>query len=393
MNFKSWQIWVIFFVVSLAPIVALLVRGLVWGADSFAYWSVSCGNYSIISWIHSPTWFVWFLQNVINCNFYVLVCFQFIAYLAILISIWQIGKRYFAHQAWRLPIYVGCLTPLFFIEVLRFEHELFGIALAFVAVALISWQIEKDGWFICLIIALASIIGITSINLWLPSVLILCLVFFLLKLPKIVHKIGFIALLLVFLATQFGYILGSFNFINIVAEELPFVGLIFVFYLLPFWKDIPSELKWYSLFLIAFGALKSKYMFLAAPLLCIGLLDKQLKQGIVLKRQIFGIKEIPVLYMCGILLIGWCLMGINLYPTQSDLKEMSYAITYASDNNFPLHNTWGDGWMFVSLGYDTNYKISPPEPDWNKLTRPYIAWTDLNIVGCERISKRTQQCN
>lgn len=106
-----------------------------------------------------------------------------------------------------------------------------------------------------------------------------------------------------------------------------------------------------------------------------------------------GIKEIPVLYICAILLIGWVVMGVSAYPTQSDLMDMKTVISVAEKDGVKLYNDWGDGWIFVSLGYDTNYKMSIPNPDWNKLERPYMAWSTDELYNCTKLKKRFWVCN
>ena len=72
--------WLLFFLVGFAPGIALLLRGLVWGADSFAFWGVSCGLDKYALKLASPSWFVWFIQEIINCNFFVLVFFMIVFY-------------------------------------------------------------------------------------------------------------------------------------------------------------------------------------------------------------------------------------------------------------------------------------------------------------------------
>jgi hypothetical protein len=147
----------------------------------------------------------------------------------------------------------------------------------------------------------------------------------------------------------------------------------------------------YGLCLLVVGALKAKFMFLAVPFLLMGLLDKELKEGLSIPK--LGIERIPVLAFCVLLSIGWIFMGVSSYPTGVDVQEMREAIQLSKDTNQLLFNDWGDGWLLISLGFDTNYYMSPPEPDFNSLKRPFVAWSLEDIVGCERISKRTQQCN
>jgi len=394
MIFRQWHKWLAVFLVALAPSMVLLARGVVWGSDSFAFWAASCG--ANVGNLSSPSWFVQFIQFAVNCNLYQLALIMFLLYFFALCAFWIIGKHFFGSEGWRLPVYLGSLTPLIFLEALRFENDFFGWTLAFIVVGLVCcYYSEYFKRFGLIWVVLSIPLVIISVELWLPSVLILAMCFFLLNLPPSVKKMGFVALLFGFIFLQWGYLVKSFNFNpnTWIAEEIPLLGLLFVIHILFFWRFVPKEFKWYSLFLIALGALKSKFMFLAVPLLAVGVLDKQLKTGIVLKRSFFGVKEVPVLYLCGVLLFGMVLAGISLYPTQSDMNELKSAIELAQDNNLQLYNVWGDGWMLESLGYDTNYKISYPNPDWNNLPRPYLAWSLEDIEGCERISKRTQQCN
>lgn len=390
---KDWHKKLFFVLVALAPSLVLLIRGSVWGADSFAFWLVSCGNNTHNSFLSSPDLFIYFIQNFINCNLYQLALIIFILYSVTLLAFWIIGNHFFGESGWRLPIYLGSLTPLFFLEALRFENDFFGWTLAFISIgltvlALKHKRIAKKG--LCLILALP--IALFSIYLWLPSIIILLMLVLFLKIGFKTKQILVLTAIIIFIILQYTYLARSFDFENIIAEELPLVGLIFVIHIIHFWKKIPKTFKLYSLFLIVLGALKSKFMFIATPLLLVGLLDKQLKEGITLKREIFGIKKIPILYICIILLIGYFLMGINLYPTQNDLNEMKNAIQLSKDKNIILYNDWGDGWIFTYLGYETNYKISPPNPDWNKLTKPFFAWSKQDF-NCEKVTKSLWFCD
>jgi len=121
--------------------------------------------------------------------------------------------------------------------------------------------------------------------------------------------------------------------------------------------------------------------------LMMGLMRKEETEGILVRG-----KTIPVMFFVLFLSVGWFVMGLNMYPVQSDIQEMQTAINLAKDLNVRLYNDWGDGWTFVWLGYDTNYKITSPNPDWNTLARPFVAYSKEKIVGCEYIAKKTQKC-
>jgi hypothetical protein len=201
--------------------------------------------------------------------------------------------------------------------------------------------------------------------------------------------VGLIALFVVYK----GYLVSSFTQgigVNAVSEEIPLVGLVFILHILHFWKRIPKPLFLYGLLLLFLGALKSKYMFLAVPFLIAGLLDKYLKEGLHIPK--LGMNNLPLIPVSMFLLVGWVVMVSFAYPTGSDMSEMKQAIELHNTTNIPLYNDWGDGWTFVSLGYDTNYKISYPNPDWNKLQRPFLAYSKTEL-GCEHITTKIQKCN
>ena len=374
------------------PSLTLLLRGSVWGADSFAFWSVACGQSQYAGMLSSPVWFVGFIQNWVGCSLLNLALVTWFLYFFVLLGVYFFSKLYFGKGAWRVPVYVACLTPLFFIEVLRFENDFFGWSLAFIALGLFALFFQKKS---LISLFLGVILACFSYFLWQPSIFILVLACFWLPVSFIYQYILIGITLLINLFNKVGYAASSITqgiSQNAVSEEIPLVGLVFVLHVLHFYKKIPFPMVFYGIFLILLGALKSKYMFLAVLPLILGLLSKELSEGLSLKRELFGVKQIPVLYCCFILMIGWVIMGVNMYPTQTDLNEMRYAISYSLDTNQQLYNDWGDGWIFVSLGYPTEYKISPPEPDWNNLPKPYLAWSKTKLLDCNSITKTIQQC-
>ena len=55
--------------VAFAPIIGLFFRGFVWGADSFAFWSLGCGVIGRGTSLNSHFWFT-NLVPLLNCNFF-----------------------------------------------------------------------------------------------------------------------------------------------------------------------------------------------------------------------------------------------------------------------------------------------------------------------------------
>lgn len=234
---------------------------------------------------------------------------------------------------------------------------------------------------------------VASILVWSPSLLVWSMLplFFIGKRWFNVYLVG---LVLVGFLLVFPYLLHSFSQgigVNAVSEEIPLVGLVFVLHILHYWRKIPYPFTVYGVLLLGLGCLKAKYMFLATPFLIAGLFDKYLREGLHIPK--LGIHNIPLIPVAVFLLVGWVVMVQFAYPTLSDMSEMKQAIDMHEQTGIPFYNDWGDGWAFVSLGFDTNYKISYPNPDWNNLEKPFLAYTKEELFGCLKLTKKIQQCN
>jgi hypothetical protein len=295
-------------------------------------------------------------------------------------------------HAWLLPIYAGTLTPLFFIEGMRFENDLFGWSLTLVGIAVLSIGLSSKKLPQKLLLIVFSIaILVISTKIWLGGVILwgICLCFLDIS-PKL-KKIGVIGFFLAFIYFQWPYLLGSFNFNSTiwVAEEIPLIGIVFILHLIHFWKKVPQPFTLYSIGLLALGLLKSKYMFLYTPFLLMAVIQKEKATGLFLGKAKFKIH--PILF-CAIFGIGLIIAAQTFYPTQTDVKEIQNIIQISKDTNIPLINDWGSGWLFIYLGKDTPYKSNPSNrPDWNNLQKPYYAYstTDLN---CTKLTKNTYLC-
>ena len=379
------------FLVALAPTIALLLRGVLWGADSFAFLSVSCGNPGINSLGHP--FFAQFVP-LFNCNFYLIITIMFLFYFFSLISLWVFGNYLFKEKGYLLPIVVGSISPLFFIEALRFENQLFGITLSLIALGLFTLYLSHNKSYIGLFaLFLSIIIGFLSLFVWFPSLFILTIAFFLLPIKQEYKQTIFLIGLIFFFAFFGKYffwdsILQLILFPNdLVSENMPFVGLVFILHIISFYKYVDKKFFGYSLFLIFLGLFNLKYVFLASILLGVGLVNKELKNGLQTKQG--RIPLIPIAFLC---LIGLTITSLYLFPTQSDIKEIDFAIQYAKDNNLPLYNDWGVGWLIESRGYSTIYKISRPQPDWNNLERPFVAYSKRELFSCNKIDSSTWLC-
>lgn len=398
---KFWQQFVLIFLAALAPFIGLLLRGVVWGADSFAFMAVACGQTQYVNSLSSPSWFASLLP-FFSCNILFISLIMFFFYFFALLGLWVFGKRFFVEKSWlgitqdfswKFVFVLASVTPLFFLEALRFENDFFGWTLSFMALGLFTLYLKVDKLSLKLIsLGLAISVGIISINLWFASILILLSVFFMLPIKSNYRIMGFLGILIIFLTLFHGYIFSSFNILvsteKVIAEEIPFVGLIFIFHIVHFVKRVPKELFLYSLLILGIGLLKSKYIFLSVPFIVLGLMEKENSEGLILRGD-----KIPLIPVCCLCLIGLVFMSPFLYPTQLDLKEMQDTIKISKDLNIPLYNSWGEGWIFTYLGIETKYKISYPDPDWNNLSKPFVAYSKNIDLNCTKINTHSFNCS
>lgn len=383
MNVK-W-LWLVAF----APVFGLLLRGFVWGADSFAFWSLGCGVIQKSVNLNSHFWFA-NLVPLLNCNFYFLLGIMFFFNLLWVCGLWLIGKYFFLEDN-RIILFVLSvvgLTPLIFLEMLRFENQFFSLALAFLALG-IGLMIDKWHYKKTLTI-LTFIIAFISLSLWSASFLVMFpIIFKFLKNFKqtiLVSLIGFGIGTTIF----WKYALFSFTQLitqpnNLIAEEIPIIGLVFIIHIITFIKFTPKKFLPYTIILLVIGLIKVKYIFLCVPFLILGLLRKDMIKGIYFRGD-----KIPLLPLAILGIIGLTIMTPFLYPTQSDYLEMQQTIIIAKDLNLPIKNDWGDGWTFVSLGYPTPYKISSGfAPDFN--LKPFVAYTNQDL-NCDKIGQKIFIC-
>jgi len=172
---------------------------------------------------------------------------------------------------------------------------------------------------------------------------------------------------------------------NLIAEEIPFVGIVFIIHLITFIKWVPRNMLPYSILLLVIGLIKSKYIFLVTPFLVLGLLLKNREYPINIKGD-----KIPLFVISVFCLVGLMFSSFFLYPTQNDLIEIDEAIVLSNDLGLPIKNDWGDGWLFVWRGYNTPYKISNGfVADFNGTG--FIGYTKKDLP-CKKINTRTFIC-
>jgi len=241
---------------------------------------------------------------------------------------------------------------------------------------------------------LCVIAYIISALFWLPSILIAIPCLLMVIKSNVWRNMLLCSLVLIGIKIYGAYVLFSFTQLltnpSLVAEEIPFIGIVFILHIVHLYKFVPKRFYWWNILLIVIGICKSKYMFLSIPFLALGVIRKDQEQGLVVRGN-----RIPLIPTCVFLLIGFCFMGYVMFPTQSDIREIDYVISRANSNEIPLYNDWGEGWLFEWRGYSTQYKKFIPQPDFLNLERPFYAYTkfpeDLNGT-CEQLTKFTYFC-
>lgn len=243
-------------------------------------------------------------------------------------------------------------------------------------------------WIAFLSLLIVCLFGI-SILAWTPSIIvwIIAPLIFLNKKQEKLYYLLLIIGIIYFNQTIIYFILSSFtNSTQIVAEELPLIGIIFIIHIIHFYKYIPRKYIIPTIILTGIGLIKLKYLFLATPFLLIGLIKKEQLTGICIAE-----KRIPLLFIILILGVGWVITAINLYPTDSNIQEIQEVIRLSNDNNIVLYNDFGSGWLITYLGKEVEYKASYPNPDYNNLKKPYYAYTNKKL-DCTKINNKTYFC-
>ena len=136
---------------------------------------------------------------------------------------------------------------------------------------------------------------------------------------------------------------------------------------------------------IIIGFLKINLMVFAIPLLALNFLNLETKKGLRNKKWFPNLIAVGLVFAC-----VYAFFGFYASPTQADLDQIQQGIVLAEDLNVPLYNDWEIGWQVEYLGYPTKYKASYPNPDWNNLSKPFVALTKEELP-CKKITGETRK--
>jgi len=317
-----------------------------------------------------------YIIPLVPCNILIIKTILVGLYILSVFSIAFFGEKVIKENGWRVGFYSATLTPLLFQEAMKFENDIFGWALIFLSFAVFSLSLNRQNKLIkAICIILATSIAILSTFIWLGSyfgVLYLGLMFF----PILVFVIP---PFVIYITAVFDYFLKSIFSNQIVSEEMVGAGIIPVMFI--FWvlysspKKLIYPLATWTSFIIGF--IKIKYMLLAIPFLALNFVK--------FENEHKHLKHWPNLIFVGLAFTCFFnLLSFNAAPTIEQFNTIDSAIMLANDSNMPLYNDWKFGWWLEYKGQTTEYKASFPDPDYNNLTRPFIAISSDNLTnsGC-----------
>ncbi|MEO5350116.1 MAG: hypothetical protein H7836_10775 [Magnetococcus sp. YQC-3] len=352
--------------VSLVPFIGYLLNPNIAYTDSYAFLMGSCG-------LHPN-----FIIPLMPCNIFAIKGILVGLYAVSIFSLAFFGQKVLGKEGWKVGFYSATLSPLIFQLALAFENDIFGWALVFLGFGAFGLgygqtkRLKKHlycflGLCLCFLGTFAwlgAYLGVLTYSLmWLPALVI--------SIPIAAYWLPYIL----------NYFVQWLNPELAIAEEQTGAGIIpvmFVFWASFRWpKNMVFPLATWTSFIIGF--LKIKYMLFAVPLLMLNFIkfEEEMKPKF---------KHWPNLIVVGLVFAcAFNIFGFYSAPTQSDFQVIKQGIILSEANELPLYNDWGIGWWVEFSGKDTNYKACYPNPDWNNLSRPYIALTKEKLA-CEKVS-------
>ena len=359
----------------------IAARPLMLGYDSYAYLATSCVSQSYNSFISSELFGVF--VSALPCNLGVFYGLQFLALLCIVFCWSNIGEIFVGKHGWKLGYLILGLSPALLWFVSSFEEALFGYALSCIgvlcfALALRPQKIAPKP----LLLGIACLAFVFSMLVWEASIIMVLVALLMNRFNKIFLIIAIPAGIMLI-----NYTLSSFTALfslQIIAEEAPIIGLFLIAHLFkPLKTTINKPLLYTSIFLILIGLVKLKYIFLCVPILVmVWMLNPQ-----PIKFIFINLKRISLISIIAIAIYG--LIFFFSSPSISEMNLVKESIQLSHDTNYPFINDWSYGWWITNQGYDTKYKSSYPNPDWNNIDPPIVALTstDLNCLLVDKVGE------
>ena len=112
------------------------------GTDSYAFLTVVCDSNTVKGNLGSELFFG--LLPLFPCDVLVVKLFLFVCFVVCTLSIAFFGENIVGKDGWRAGLFAATLSPLLFMEVTKFENDIFGITLTCISFALFSVIFKGD---------------------------------------------------------------------------------------------------------------------------------------------------------------------------------------------------------------------------------------------------------
>lgn len=347
-----------FFILSINAIAFLIVRKTPLGADSYAFYLKTCGQFDkSFTTIAANIMF-----NSIPCNIQLFNTIAFLFFCLYLFIIFHIIKLYYPEKAWKIINFIW-LVPTFQFLFYQFEDAALGtICLTAILYFYLKGRKKMHGshsfknGVIGLELPCITMIIFVGLFIWRWALLYL----FVFSFTSIIAMASFIIIIGVF---GFNNVFGSlFPFFdvksNLIWENLIGISVLTFFLIMMGFFYQKKEFNKVSYPFLISGILTSKFMYQGIVFLLMGFYEFLIIFDFKIKMLSLGFykrfKQIVVFSAIYIILIGQYNSVINAEPTGSTFELLNYSIQLSKDTNIPLNNEWGVGYWLKYLGKDTN---------------------------------------
>jgi len=379
--------YIVLFFCALLPFLGYFLNPNIAFNDSYAYLGYICHNPSIPNSLETPLFLG--IISFFPCSIIYLKVYELILYYITLIALAHFGEQAFnKEKGWFVSLFVAGLSPLLFLEAIKFENDQLGWCIAFIALAVTAFALNQQKLKKFSLLGLATLLFGLSFLFWKGTIVLFAMLGFS---SIILFVFWLLPSTLIFFTSFIGYLQASFSS-NMVAENQPGAAIIFLAFFVPFLLDIPK--RWKVLGFVSFlvAVLIPKFALFCLPFVALGLvnmIDKVEKEDKYIKVR----RHLPNFTLfCLIMCFLFAYIGFSAVPSSEQLQQDKEAIQLAQDLNINLYNDWDYGWHLTYLGYNTTYRAGYPNPDYNNLQKPYIALTtqDLNHLKCLTIKQVRQ---
>ena len=100
-------------------------------------------------------------------------------------------------------------------------------------------------------------------------------------------------------------------------------------------------------------------------------------EGVFTLKGAFSVKY--AMFLCIILIGCWQVALYFQEPQSSQMVLVQEYVFLCKDSNVSCFNDWSVGWWLLVEGGTPSNRAGPPNPDYNRLSRPFIALTQESL--------------